>query len=365
MSEHVSVIATLAICLSHVYTQFAVCPRIGYTSKKKWETGKSILLELSRSLIFRTNEEALGTGAAVRDHLIAGPGSIALDEIDQADADARRKLSQLWNLGHRRGAKISLMVGGQKKLVSIYCPIFTAGFLTFLAGGQKSRLFNLEMERYTEETKPKRDYYSSDLDEAELENVHAYLCRWAPTAKLDLKPPMPPGVIARDADNVRGLLAVARSFGEGWEQRAHAAITFLLARERAERSEIALCRHTLVILDMLEPGKDVVVVDELGDLAIRSTRLNKELKQLDLADANWNRYCGPSGTEYEHPLLLNEQVELFHEAGVPVKQYWPTGPRKRGTQLQGIKRSDVEAALRKHEGQPGRPLLRLITPGAE
>jgi hypothetical protein len=256
------------------------------------------------------------------------------------------------------------MIDGRKKLVSIYCLIFAAGFLDFLAGGQKSRELNLEMEKYTEETKPKRDYYSSDLDEVELENVRSFLGRWGATVQLELKPPLPPGVIARDADNVRGLLAVARSFGLRWEQRAHAAITFLLTKEREKRDEIALCRHTLVILDMLELGKDVIVVDELGDRAIRSTRLNKEVKRLDLADASWNSYRGPSGMDYEHPLRVNEQAELFDDAGAPVEVCHPY-PRRPGGSFRGVKRSKIEAVLRKHETDSRRGQLRLITPSSE
>jgi hypothetical protein len=106
---------------------------------------------------------------------------------------------------------------------------------------------------------------------------------------------MPPGVQRRFADNVRGLPSIADSCGSEWGRRAREAVTFLLEKEKAERPEITMLRHGLVIFDMLE-------VDQ-----IKSTRFNQELRRLDLSDAKWIRYRGPRGMELAHPLEMHEQ----------------------------------------------------------
>ena len=69
--------------------------------------------------------------------------------------------------------------------------------------------------------------------------------------------------------------------------------------------------------------------------------------------------------DYEHPLRVNEQAALFEEAGVPVEVCHPSGPRRPGESLRGVKRSKIEAVLRKHETDSRRGQLRLITPSSE
>ena len=91
--------------------------------------------------------------------------------------------------------------------------------------------------------------------------------------------------------------------GPKWGRRARAALVFLLEKEKAERPEIAMLRHGLAIFDALE-------LDQ-----IKSTRFNQELKRLDLPDARWTRYRGPSGIEYAHPLEMHEQAFLLGQVG--------------------------------------------------
>jgi hypothetical protein len=68
------------------------------------------------------------------------------------------------------------MVGGQRKLVSLHAPMLAAGVGDFLAPQQQSRTFNLEMEPYTEETKPERDWNVANEDEIrDLNAVYSFL----------------------------------------------------------------------------------------------------------------------------------------------------------------------------------------------
>jgi hypothetical protein len=110
------------ICLTHVYERYEVAPRLLLSSKKPF-TGKSTARKVASHLVYRPNEEAFGTVAALRDFLGEGYGTLLLDELDYNDADTQRELRRIWNHGHERDAKISLKVGGKRKLVDIFAPI--------------------------------------------------------------------------------------------------------------------------------------------------------------------------------------------------------------------------------------------------
>jgi hypothetical protein len=355
MKPHVSVIYALWVCFTHVYTRFMIAPRVALNSEGP-ESGKTTMLELARCLVFRPNAEAFATGAAVAEFLDEGPGSVLLDEVDLNDAETRRRLQQIWNLGHLRRAQKALVVKGKRKLVSLHAPMMSAGIGSFLAPSQKSRTFNLEMEPYTEETKPEREWFRPRSDEdviarkQELDAIYSYLRHWAAEVKLDLAPPMPPEMLRRFGDNVNGLLSVAYSCGPEWGRRAREAMEFLHEKEKAERPEITITRHGLEIFDAFE-------VDVIG-----SIRFNKEVKQLDLPDAKWIRYRGPSGMQTAHPLAMHEQSALLKKVGIVSTRVRP--PEEK--QCRGYKRIQFEEAWRKYwavapdEGEPARERLRLI-----
>jgi hypothetical protein len=356
MKPHVRVIYSLWICFTHVYTMFAVAPRVALTSEDS-DSGKTTALKVARPLVYRPNPEVFGTGAAIGEFIDEGPGTVLLDELDLLDAEGWRRLQQIWNLGHERGAKISLVIGGKRKLVGIHAPMLAAGVGSFLAPTQKTRTFNLEMEPYTEQTKPERKW-NHPKDEAdaterirELDAVYSYLRHWAAAVKLDPAPRVPPGVLRRFEDNVCGLLAIADSCGPEWGRRAREAIMFLLDKEKAEHPKFTMIRHGLAIFDALE-------LDQ-----IRSTQFNQALKQLDVPDARWTRYRGPSGIELAHPLEMHEQAALLEKVGIESTRCRPP----RGKQFRGYKRAQFEEAWRKHgapapaEAEPGRGRLRLIS----
>jgi Protein of unknown function (DUF3631) len=348
MRWYVAVIFSLWICFTHVQTWFRIVPRVALVSEGP-DSGKTTALDVARCLVLRPNPEALGTAAAIADFLDEGPCTVLLDELDHVDPEARRRLQPIWNLGHKRGVKRSMMVKGRRKLVSLHAPMMAAGIGTFLGPTQTSRTFMLEMEPYTEKTKPEREFDENDA--GDLDQVYRFLHHWAPKARLNPKPAMP-GVIRRAADNVRGLLAIADSCGPEWGQRAREALTFLLAKEKAERSELVMVRHGLAILDALG-------LEQIG-----SVRFNRELRRLDLPDARWTRYRGPSGTEHAHPIEMYEQAALLEKVGIKSVTCWPTGRRERGGSFKGYKREQFEEAHRKYcapdDAGPGAPRLRLV-----
>jgi hypothetical protein len=351
MTEHVRVIYVLWIIATHVYQKFSVAPRIALVSERP-DSGKSTALELARLLVFRPNEEALATGAAVRDFLSEGPGTVMLDELDHADREAQQRLREIWDIGHKkRGSKKSLIIKGRRKLVDFYAPMMVAGvglLRNFLAPQQQSRAYMLEMATYTEETKPGRNFYvEGELDIEAFNSIYSLIRRWAAEAELNPNPAMPAGVVTRYADNMRGLLSIADNCGPEWGKRAREAMTFLLTKERAEHPKVVILRHAIVICETLELER------------IPSLRMNKELRRLDLADANWNRYRGPSGGEYVHALTMSEQTALLKESGIEPKPMRPLGG---GRLFRGYERSWFVEALRKYEPAAATPHLRLITP---
>lgn len=234
MPPHTATIFTLWICFTHVYPRFKIAPRVALISEGP-DSGKSTALEVARRLVLRPNAFTLGTGAAVADFLNEGPCTVLLDELDQVDNEGRRRLQLLWNVGYARGAQDTQMRGGRRTVFNLHAPMLAAGIGRFLAPTQKSRTFTLEMEPYTAETKPEREF--DDTDVGDLDIVYTYLRHWASRISLDPRPVMPAGVIRRFADNVRGILAIADSCSLEWGHRAREAVTALLEQERAERPQ--------------------------------------------------------------------------------------------------------------------------------
>ena len=109
--------------LTHVYTQFAIAPRIELISEESYTAENQRFARLLKHLVFRPNREVLGTGAAISEFLARGPCTILLDELDHVrERSTGKGCRQIWNFGHeRRGAETSLMEGGRRK----YCQIST------------------------------------------------------------------------------------------------------------------------------------------------------------------------------------------------------------------------------------------------
>jgi hypothetical protein len=350
MEPHVRVIYALYIIATHVYPRFRIIPRLALVSEQP-DSGKSVALDVAKCMMLRSNPDVLSTGAAVVDFIDEGPGSIGLDEIDLLDAEAQKYVLLLWNVGHKRGATRALMDKGRRVRRKLSCPMMAAGLGSFLQAAQLTRTFVLEMQRYTEETKPELEF--DDEHTEDLDAVYSYLRHWAPRVKLKLDPAMPPGVIARNADNARILLSVADACGTEWGKRAREAIVFLLEKAKAERPEIVMIRHGLVIFDML------------GIDAIRSTRFHQELKRLDLPDARWTRYRGPSGTDTMHPITPDERAKLATMVGITVKKITPSG----GKQFRGYTYAQFKEAERLHCPASGAgaetPRIRLVAPPSD
>src|SRR5262249_54963267 len=131
MPEHVAVISTLWACFTHVYPRFAIAPRLALTSKHP-NSGKSTLRKVVHHLVYRPNEAAISSGAVLRRFLDRGPGTGLLDEFNLIGPEARLELLRIWNLGHERGEKISLMDKGRERLFDVHAPMLATGLGSFM-----------------------------------------------------------------------------------------------------------------------------------------------------------------------------------------------------------------------------------------
>lgn len=264
------------------------------------------------------------------------------------------------------------MIGGKEVFFNLYAPIgilgFLAGMTTFLAPTQQSRSFALEMERFTEQTKPiqcraKSRKSGGRTPHSAVRSGVFVPPRLGPNVKLNPKPSMPPELIARYGDNARGLVSVADSCNPEWGQRIRDALMFLFEKEKQERPQVTIVRHGVAIFDAFG-------LPERSDV-IPTVEFDKQLKRLDLPDARWTRYRGPSGLEYAHPITIAERAALLRKAKPPVvsKTCWPPGPRAPGGSFNGYVRGQFEDALQgyQQEGRvkPERGHLRLITPTSD
>jgi len=250
-------------------------------------------------------------------------------------------------------------VKGRRKLVDIHAPILGAGIGDVLERTQESRTFRLDMEPYTEETKPERRYNSGHV--ADLDLVYTYLRNWARTVRLNPDPDTT-GLIRRFADNARGLLALADACGPDWSKLARDAIMVFSDREKAEQPHLLIIKHGLAIFD-------AAGLDQAADV-MSTVLFNRELRLLDLPDARWSRYRGAGGMAYPHPITVPEQAALLRRKpnAVTSKSHWPAGKRVPGMSSSKVyRRGDFEAAWRKHEAAQERagPRLRLVTPTSD
>lgn len=362
MRPHARVIFTLWIVATHVYTQFSIAPRILLTSEGP-DSGKSTALEIARVLVFRANEGAFATDAAIRDHLSQGPGSIALDEGDLLDPAARRSLLKLWNGGHVETASQAMMAGGQRKVGNLYAPMIAAGLGRILGRAQLTRTFVLRLSPYSAEDKPEFEWWAPAKDgrdsiEARKETIgliYQYLRNRAATWKLNPQPSIPDGLERRAGDNVRSLLSVADACGGEWPRRAREAVVALMDEMSEERPEVLIVRHGLLLFDQFET--DWL---EVG-------RFNKELHRLSAPEFDWNRYSGVSGLDLDRrPISISEQGRLLGATGIRSYPMWPPGvkfsQRQRGSCRRVYRRAEFEAALRRAEASP--QTLRLVKPPA-
>ncbi|MGC1579630.1 MAG: hypothetical protein WA813_26520 [Beijerinckiaceae bacterium] len=107
-------IYALGVILTHAYVGFGVAPRFAPV-RETHGAGKSTAWKIARHLVFRPNPEAIASGAAIGRFFNEGSGTLGLDELDlTAEAKERKRIQQVWNLGHEEGASLAFVIGGKR-----------------------------------------------------------------------------------------------------------------------------------------------------------------------------------------------------------------------------------------------------------
>ena len=85
--------------------------------------------------------------------------------------------------------------------------------------------------------------------------------------KLDRRPPLPPGITHRDADNIRSMLAVAAMCGQDWLPRGHEAIVILFNEMNARQPKALIVRHGLMLASRPSGSKSVISIGSFAGSA--------------------------------------------------------------------------------------------------
>jgi hypothetical protein len=116
MQEHVLVIYVLWIIFTHVCTKFAIAPRVALNSEDP-DSGKTTALEIARCLVYRPNPEALGTGAAIRELIDEGLGTVLSERTRSTRCrSSARAASDLESWAHARSKNL---IDGRREEKSI------------------------------------------------------------------------------------------------------------------------------------------------------------------------------------------------------------------------------------------------------
>jgi putative DNA primase/helicase len=339
-----------ALWTMHAYLVeiFPISPRLGVVSPTK-RCGKTTLLDVLGCLVLRPLPTANVTAAALFRVIEMYHPTLLVDEADTFIRDSD-ELRGVLNSGHRKGGQVLRTVGDdyEPRAFSTYgaCAVALIGQLPDTLN---DRAVAIELKRRlkTESIEPFR------IDRAGHLNVLARKsARWAAdhaTRIGEIDPAVPEGIINREADNWRPLLAIAEAAGGDWPERARRAAE--AAHSAGGEGEAAPIEALLGDINGIfaekgiraEEGEDKITSADLVEALVKieghpwaemgrarkpltQTRLARMLKPLGIAPAKirvadktpngylatlfddaFARFCPEGGVEPEHRNKADEQ----------------------------------------------------------
>ena len=324
-SEHC--LPTVVLWAAHTWAveSFYVTPRLVLDSAEPG-SGKTRVLELLN--LFTQNPEMIlsPTTAAIFRMLAEKPYSLLFDEVDAVfdkrnGAGNYEDLRGLLNAGYKRGATIPRCVGDAAKMkvhrFKVFAPVALAGIAGNMPATITTRAVTIHMRKRARNEKVE-PYEEEDAEQA-AEPLRAALTGWlADVALAGSRPALPGGVVDRNAELWRPLVAVADAAGGDWPERARAA-----------------CRHFVLDVDAEPPSLGVRLLADLRDLYRRrdtdrlaTIEIIKELTALD--EAPWSDMWGKP----LDPRRLSKELDRYgvHSGslrigGTVVKGYQSTGEK--------------------------------------
>jgi Protein of unknown function (DUF3631) len=303
MSDAARDAAALWVLHTYLVDSFLVSPRLGVRSPIKG-CGKTLLLDVLGRLVLRPLPTANVTPAAIFRVVEAHRPCLLVDEADtflRENDELRGVLN-----GNRKGSQVLRTVGDdhEPRAFATYsaCAIALIGTLPDTLH-DRAVTIDLKRRLRSEQVEPFRPDRADSLDV-----LARRAARWAKdhAERLgDADPKMPDGIINREADNWRPMLAIADEAAGGWPARACKAAEaahIAAGGDEASRLELLLgdIRDTFTGAEM--PSADLVKAlvaiegrpwAEFGksQRPLTQTRLARLLKPLGIAPGN----VGPEG----------------------------------------------------------------------
>jgi phage/plasmid primase-like uncharacterized protein len=317
-SDHARVAHCLWVAHTHLMEEWESTPRLAFLSPEPG-SGKTRAMELTETLVPRP-VEAINTTPAYLFRKISDPEglpTILYDEIDTVfgpRAKEHEEIRGVINAGHRRGAAAGRCVVKGKQIETEELPAFCAVAMAGLGNLPDTILSRSIIARM-------RRRAPCEAVEPYRRRVHArqgYLLRdrlaaWARQIRerLDTSPPMPDGIMDRNADVWEALFSVADAAGGDWPKRARVAAVALVADAKGGRPSLGLrmlgdLRTVFADHEVLSTSEILLLLIDLeespwGDLKgkpLDARRLANLLqpygvisKQVKVGGVNQRRYC--------------------------------------------------------------------------
>jgi hypothetical protein len=237
---------TTALWILHTYLteQFAISPRLCVRSPMKG-CGKTLMLDVLAPLVRRPLPTANVTPAAVFRVIEKYHPTLLVDEADTFIRESD-ELRGVLNSGHRKGGQVLRTVGDdhEPRAFSTYgpCAVALIGSLPDTLH-DRSVVVDLKRRLKTELVESFRCDRTGHLDALARKAARWAAGNGAQIGEID--PAVPAGIVNREADNWRPLLAIADIAGGGWPDRARRAAETAHAAGAADDAsslvEILLC----------------------------------------------------------------------------------------------------------------------------
>ena len=240
MSDAARDAAALWVVHTFLIDCFLVSPWLGVTSPVKG-CGKTTLLDVLGRLVPRALPTANVTPAALFRVVEGYRPTLLVDEADSFLHD-NDELRGVLNSGHRKGGTVLRTVGDdcEPRAFNTFCPTVIA-LIGHLPDTLHDRAVAIDLKRRlrTESVEPYRPDRAGHLDVLTRKAMRWTQDHGERIAAAD--PQMPDGVINREADNWRPLLAIAAEAQGDWPKRArNAAEAARIAAASDEGSRLEL-----------------------------------------------------------------------------------------------------------------------------
>jgi hypothetical protein len=300
LREHERVAVSLWAIHTHVFRFFPVTPRLALRSPAP-DCGKSTLLNILVKLVLQPQKFDSASAAAINFIIDRSHPTLILDEIDNASltSSSNGRLRAILNSGHSVNGKATIMVQGEPREFSLFCPVAVAlpDIVSGLPRTLNSRSITIALQRSALKLK-RLDLVRPD---PALGVCHQQIRLWVEDLHpLEPDPEMPATVKNRFADNWRPLISIADALG--WGDRAREAmLTF------ANELQDADCKIALL-------GDIKKVFDVSGADRLASAELLGSLHDLDASD--WTEFYGVRGEQQPHRLKAGELASMLRSFGI-------------------------------------------------